>query len=243
MNNDGKDLLAFAIEAHGGLKQWNKFGRVVTHLHMFGSTWKDQGQEGATNDIIADIGIGRQHITYQHIFEPDTNAVFTTDYVAVKDAAGNVIDELYDPLLSFEGHYGKPWSRPQTLYFSGSGIWTYFATPFVLAADGVTYAEIEPWKENGETWRRLEVIFPDHLAKQSKRQIFYFDANDGLLRRNDYWTITLNGRGAAHYVHDIQEFNGIKFPTKRRIYTLQADNTPLLDPTRIGIDVLDLKLI
>ena len=30
-------------------------------------------------------------------------------------------------------------------------------TPFLFAMDGVATEELQPWRENGETWRRLKV--------------------------------------------------------------------------------------
>jgi hypothetical protein len=45
--------------------------------------------------------------------------------------------------------------------------------------------EIEPWQENGETWRRLKVTFPASIATHSAEQTFYFD-QEGLLTRHDY---------------------------------------------------------
>jgi len=48
--------------------------------------------------------------------------------------------------------------------FSGYALWTYLTQPFLYAYPGFVAEEIPPWKENGETWRRLKVIFPDNVA-------------------------------------------------------------------------------
>jgi hypothetical protein len=45
--------------------------------------------------------------------------------------------------------------------------------------------EIDPWEEDGETWRWLKVIFPDQIASQTRQQVSYFGP-DGLMRRHDY---------------------------------------------------------
>jgi hypothetical protein len=39
-------------------------------------------------------------------------------------------------------------------------MWTYLPTPFLFAMDGVATEELQPWRENGEMWRRLKVTFP-----------------------------------------------------------------------------------
>ncbi len=55
-------------------------------------------------------------------------------------------------------------------------MWTYLNTPFLFALDGVKTEEIEPWRENGETWRRLKVTFPPNIASHSTVQTFFFGA-------------------------------------------------------------------
>ncbi len=57
-------------------------------------------------------------------------------------------------------------------------------SPFILAQPGVMAEEIAPWSEQGETWRRLRVTFPETIATHSREQIFYIDT-DGLIRRHD----------------------------------------------------------
>jgi hypothetical protein len=59
-------------------------------------------------------------------------------------------------------------------------MWTYLTTPFSFATAAFT-EELAPWQEDGRTWRRLKVTFPDHFAAHSKEQTFYFDS-DGLLK-------------------------------------------------------------
>ena len=47
----------------------------------------------------------------------------------------------------------------QLVYFAGYAMWTYLTTPFLFVMDGVATEELQPWHENGETWRRLKVTF------------------------------------------------------------------------------------
>jgi hypothetical protein len=57
-----------------------------------------------------------------------------------------------------------------------------------------------------------------HFAEQT----LYFDDN-GLTRRHDYSVDSSNGAQAAHYLYDHQKFDGIIFPTGRRIYPRGPD--------------------
>jgi hypothetical protein len=97
-----------------------------------------------------------------------------------------VIESRDSPRTSFAGHVNEtPWDQLHAAYFNGYALWTYLTQPFLYAYPGFVTDEIEPWEENGETWRRLKVIFPDNIASHAREQITYFGA-DGLMRRHDY---------------------------------------------------------
>jgi hypothetical protein len=69
--------------------------------------------------------------------------------------------------------------------FGGYAIWTYLTEPIAYAYPGFIMEEIDPWEEDGETWRWLKAIFPVHIASQTRQQVSYFGP-DGLMRRHDY---------------------------------------------------------
>ncbi|MGH8639021.1 MAG: hypothetical protein ACREUZ_17950, partial [Burkholderiales bacterium] len=86
------------------------------------------------------------------------------------------------PRDSFADHgLDTPWDRLHLAYFAGYAMWTYLTTPFLFTMDGVSTEELPPWHENGETWRRLKVVFPPDIATHSTVQTFYV-GSDGLLR-------------------------------------------------------------
>lgn len=86
--------------------------------------------------------------------------------------------------------------------------WTYLTIPFCLTWAGFAVAEIEPWQEQDETWRRLRVKFPPHIASHSIEQAFYL-VKDGLLRRHDYEVEIIGNMPAPHYISDYQYVSGI----------------------------------
>jgi hypothetical protein len=51
---------------------------------------------------------------------------------------------------------------------------------FVAAQPGFATHELEPWTESGESWRRLQITFPDHIHTHCNEQILYID-NSGLV--------------------------------------------------------------
>ena len=100
--------------------------------------------------------------------------------------------------LTTDAHGGfERWRGSQLAYLAGYAMWTYLTTPFLFAMDGVATEELQPWRENGEMWRRLKVTFPHCIATHNTVQMFYF-GSDGLLRRHDYDAEVLGGSPAAH---------------------------------------------
>jgi hypothetical protein len=78
-------------------------------------------------------------------------------------------------------------------------MWTYLNTPFLLAWPGADYEERSPWKENGESWRRLSVRYPSSIATHSSKQTLYVDKS-GLLKRHDYDVEIAGDILGAHYI-------------------------------------------
>src|SRR5437879_10112169 len=79
---------------------------------------------------------------------------------------GTVVQKLTSPRGSFSGHdLMTPWSKLQELYFVGYAFVNYLSSPFNLAEPGFEVSEIEPHEENGETWRRMVVKFPDDAPR------------------------------------------------------------------------------
>jgi len=85
--------------------------------------------------------------------------------------------------------------------------------------------EVEPWQEDGETWRRLHVTFPDTIATHNPEQVFYFDA-DGMQRRMDYAPEVNGSPPTAHYTGDSKTFGGIVVPTRRRVHRRNVAHHP-----------------
>jgi len=69
--------------------------------------------------------------------------------------------------------------------------------------------------ENGQSWRRLQVRYPQDIATHCREQTFYFNQK-GLLQRVDYVTDVAGGVG-SHYCFDHVNYDGIVIPTLRRV--------------------------
>ena len=234
------ELLDMVIKAHGGLGRWNQLKQVKLHTSTGGYIWTVKGHEGALRDINMIVSLHKQGSVQEKVFPEGLRAVFEPKRVSLTTQDGKLVEELLNPRETFKGMaWETHWSRLQFVHFGTYATYTYFTTPFNLTLPGVITKEIEPWAEAGEVWRS-EVNYPDSFVTHSKRQVFYFDEN-GLLKRHDYWAETLGGAGAAHYVFDYKEFDGIKMPTRRDIYGLQDNNNYVPEPLLVTMKVLSVK--
>ncbi|MEU8222460.1 hypothetical protein [Kribbella sp. NPDC048915] len=207
---------------------------------MAGATWTKKGLRGQVFQKPSTVTVEPQPARTRFVpFAGDLNATYTPGLVTLQDAEGNDVERLENPRRTFADHQlDTTWTLPQGAYFSGYAMWTYLTTPFLLAEPGVQTREIEPWQQDGETWRVLEAEFPESIATHGKQQFFYFGA-DGLLRRTDY-TVEIFGAGiqrSAHYTNAHQVFDGFSFPTQRRVVPRKPDNATLDSPLLITIDL------
>jgi hypothetical protein len=230
------ELLNVAIDAHGRWDRWQNVSKFRARVNVGGATWALKGQAGALADVHVTAALHDQHVEFapfklagQHsIYEPARTAIETDD--------GRVVDSRSNPRDAFAGHQlATPWDDEHLVYFSGYAMWTYLTTPFLLRLPGFETQEIEPWSEEGEQWRRLKVTFPTTVPSHSREQIFYFDTK-GLLRRHDYSVDILGGTSSANYAMEYRTFNGLVYPTKRRVYAYGPDNRPLRDRLAVSLD-------
>lgn len=235
------DLVDFAIKAHGGLDRFSKFHFLTARLKQGGLLWALKGQGETLTDAHVKIDLHKEWATHWPFAPSTDHSVFTPDKVLIESDAGAVVEELADPRPSFAGfEMETPWSRPQLGYFAGYAMWTYLTAPFILARPGVVCTEVDPWSENGETWRRLKVEFPSSIATHSRVQHYYFDT-DGLLRRHDYEVEIQGNNSAAHYLTGPVEVEGITLYSEMRIVPNTPSNVPMSEPELVTIGLSEYK--
>jgi hypothetical protein len=235
------DLLALALEAHGGIQRWQELKSLRVSAAIGGAMWGLKGQSGILNQVTAQIDCRQQHVVYQPFTAPNRRGIFEPQRVAIEDTAGQLVAERRDPLQSFAGHGPQtPWDELDTAYFAGYALWGYMTAPFHFLLPGIVTEELTPWPEDGQTWRRLQVSYPPHLAVHSPVQTYYF-SQDGLLQRVDYHVAVMDGIASAQYVSEHRTFDGIVFPTRRRVYPRQPDGAPMRERVGVAIDISSVQ--
>ena len=236
------DLLATVIEAHGGLDRWAQTPRLVARMSIGGPIWGGKGWPDALTDETVEVDTTRERTVFDPFLNPGQRLVFDGDSerLQIQDADAKTLAERDDARAAFKGHLRwTPWDRFHLGYFIGYAFWNYLTTPFVFTRPDVQTREIEPWEEAGQTWRRLHVVFPPTIATHNPQQVFYFDP-DGLQRRMDYVTEVLGSSLVAHYTGEHREFDGLVFPTRRRVFRRNPDGTANVNVPSITIDISDV---
>lgn len=229
------DLLDFALASHGGLDRWRAIRTVTATLTSGGALFDLKGYGGGLGAVAATADSTIPRLTFTP-FAGAARGVFELDRVAVTMADGG---ERWreNPRAAFaDVGLETPWDDLHLLYFTGYAMWNYLCTPFLLTWPGFEVAEIEPWNEGAETWRRLRVHFPHDVPTHSAEQVLYFD-DEGLLRRLDYTAEVVSAIPVAHYCYDHQDFSGLVVPTRRRVLRRRDDGTAAPEPVFVEIDI------
>ena len=206
-----------------------------------GVLWKLKGQDGILRNVQLTISLQREWASHWPFGQPDRHTSFQPGRVAIEASSGDVVEERFNPRESFKGHVLEtPWDHLQLAYFAGYAMWTYMNTPFLFALPGVETEEVEPWQEDGESWRRLKVTFPANIATHSTEQTFYFDRR-GLLKRHDYNVDVSGGTPAAHYVSELNAVSGIIVPMKHRIFGRHPNGHHVPAPLVVSIDMSEVE--
>jgi hypothetical protein len=240
--SDVPDLLDATVEAHGGLARWKEVSSVKIDVSITGAIWDVKGQHDVLKDIVMVADTQREHVTTSFVGQDRTTS-FEPDRVAVQTSDGTVLESTDDPEKSFEGQTAdSPWGPIHVAYFSGEALWTYLNTPFLYLQARFAKEEIDSIEVEGETWRRLKVIFPEEVKSHTREQIFCFGP-DGLLRRHDYSVDILGGATGLNYASDYQEVDGLMFPTKRRVYAYEGDYQLVPEPLLVAVDITRITLL
>jgi hypothetical protein len=239
----GQDLLDKAIEAYGGLNRWKTIEEIVAHIRCGGAALPLRLKFGAFKSYEARISTTEPRITFSPFAGKRNRGVFLGDRVRIESETGQILAKRANAKTAFSSfRHNLYWDNLDALYFGGYAIWNYFSAPFLLLREGFEIREIEPWKESGQTWRRLHVSFPPNIPTHSREQVFYFNS-DGLIMRLDYTAEVFGGWAkAAHYCSDHKNFSGLIVPTHRRVLPRKSNNFPRSFPILVWIEVEQIAI-
>jgi hypothetical protein len=218
-------LLEEVLAAHGGREAWESAAEVTARLRSSGLalTMKRAGEPLREYEARVTVGAPRTVISPY----PGGVGVYERDSVWIESEDGAVIERRDHMRRRFPGLRRRLWWDPlDALYFAGYALWNYFNTPLLL-----TRCEVE---ERGPS---LHVRFPPDVPSHARTTVFHFDERR-LLERLHY-TAEVFGKWARanHVCSEHRTFDGLVFPTVRRV-TLRGTPGPVL----IAIDVEDVSV-
>jgi hypothetical protein len=232
-------LVELALEAAGGPDLLRGAREIHASLHGSGTAIRSKRFGWVPGEIEVACSVDEQRTVISPYPEEGRRGVFTGSEVRIERVQdGSVLKARQNPRARFPG--GRRllwWDDLDFLYFSGYAMWGYLLAPHSFLRDGVETRELEPWEEQDERWRRLEVSYPAPWHMHCRKQIYYFDPA-GRLRRNDY-TAEVFGSFAksAHMCGEHRTFDGLTLPTRRRVYGRRRNNKPRRRPTLVSIDI------
>jgi len=237
------ELLALAIEAHGGIHRWQEVSHFRVAASITGDVWTLKGKPGVLADVELEGEARDQRVKITPFPWPGRYTTWEPHRQTIETDDGMLVAERRDPVASFAGLTRRSsWDDLHAAYFAGEASWNYLVAPFVLARPDFITEEAGPWDEDGQTWHRLLVTYPETIVAHCRQQTYYFDST-GLLRRLDYTIDILGGVPAVHYPSDYREFAGIMVPRRRRIYVRNPDGSPVRDSVSLAIDVGNVTFI
>ena len=231
------------MAAQGGLDRYRSAAELRARVRCGGWAFPLKWQRGALADFTGTCSTSEPRTLIEPFGGAGQRGIFERDAVRIEDSSGRVIAERDNPRSQF-GKLSRNfrWDDLDLLYFAGYALWGYLNAPFLFADPRYEAREIDPWVEQGETWRGLEVSFPDDVPAHSKQQRYYFDER-GLLKRNDYTAEVFGGWAkAAHYCWEHREMDGLVVPSRRKALPRRGNGKPVTQVALVSIAIDDLQL-
>jgi hypothetical protein len=233
------NLLRSALEAHGGLKAWSSLQSLRANVCIGGALWNQKQLPGLFENTRVELKLSYQDVV-THLLDLGERIIFTPHQVSLESESGNTLDTCNDPRSRFSRRSAnRKWDKLHAGYFSGYALWGYLTAPFLYTYPGFDVQEIEPWYENGEHWRVLQVTFPEEYAAHTRTQYSYF-GEDGLLRRHLYTVDVLGGAQGANYASEYRAVDGVMVPTRRRVFAYDGARQKVTEPILVSIDLSEI---
>jgi hypothetical protein len=219
-------LLDQVLEAHGGLQQWNNLSDLVTEIQMEGHLCPPAAPSSTIPRSQAFFSLRQQRIIIvtddggeRILIEPHL-----VSFLGVRSSQLKVfpISETEAWAACAEGNL----DLLRTAYILGFAIRQYVTVPFLYTEPGFTVEEIDPWQEDGETWRVLKIGFPSDIEAPARVQYAYYGA-EGLLRRTRYRLGGAEDTDRVDYVSSYQEINGIWLPLAHEVLPCHSEGRKL----------------
>jgi hypothetical protein len=238
------ELLDEVLAAHGG-ERWRSISAITAQGRLEGLLPRRFAGNKLAN-FTFQVQVAEQHTVIRDFPKAGERAVFDRGDVRIETDDGEQLDARTDPRAAFFGLSGirrnLHWDPLDVAYFAGYASWNYLTAPLLLTRDDITVTEGEPWQESGQRWRRLQATFPPEIDTHCRQQTFYVDA-DGLIRRHDFVAEPVGSWArAALYCDRHRQFDGLTFPTRRRVLPRDPRGRALPRPNLLTLHFDEIEI-
>ena len=239
------ELLDEVLTAHGGVERWQSVS-AITARGRLGGLLPQRFPGNKLAKFTVEVEVAEQRTVLHDFPRVGECAVFDKGVVRIETRDGEELGRRTDPRPEFFGLSGVRrnlhWDALDTAYFAGYAFWNYLNAPLLLARDDITVTEAEPWQESGQQWRRLQATFAPEIDTHCRQQTFYVDNGD-LIRRHDFVAEPVGSWAkAALYCDQHREFDGLTFPTRRRVLPRGPGGRVPSRPTLLALDFDDIEI-
>jgi hypothetical protein len=234
-------LLEEIVEAAGGESRWRVAARIRARVRSGGLLPRTRMPGNRLADYTVTVETDHQRAVLDPFPEEGLRGVFDDGEVRIESGGGEVRERREGPREMFFGRSGLRrnlrWDALDSTYFAGYAMWNYLVTPLLLLRADVAVSEGPEWSGEGERWRRLDARFPAELDTHSPEQCFFYD-DGGRQVRHDYTAEVIARRArAAHYCSQHRTYDGLVFPTRRRVLPLRRDLRSRPFPVLVSVDL------
>ena len=209
-------LLKFAIEAHGGLAQWQKFSDLVADVDIHGTFCEQRGSAGMVPNSRVLLSL-REPNTVVLMADGQGRLLIQPDLISHMDERGECIESLAYPRETMirEGLH-TTWGMFRTAYFFGQTIRHSATAPFLYTYPGFALPTDST---------------PTDFEAPARVLLAYY-GSDGLLRRTRYRAEVLGGVDMTAYISSYASVDGISIPTSRELFACDSEGRKA--GTRVG---------
>lgn len=217
-----------ALEAYGGEPFWRQARSIRASVSASGLAFVLKGQR-PFHRIAVECDVREPLARLTPVDAAGSSGVLRGGTAFLENPRGSVIGRRENARTYFP--YGRRlfwWDSLDQTYFAGYALWNYLVFPALLLREDIR------WQETGPN--RLLAVFPGNIPTHSPVQEFLFDPASGLLRQHNYTAEVMGGWAkAANVIVEHGVWNGIPFPSHRRVTPRKKDGAPAGGPVLIDL--------
>lgn len=223
------------LEAYGGESFWRQARSIRATVSASGLAFVLKGQRHF-HRISVECDVREPFARLTPVDAAGSSGVLRGGDAFLENPRGREIGRRENARTYFP--YGRRlfwWDSLDQTYFAGYALWNYLVFPALLLREDIR------WEDSGPN--RLIASFPGHIPTHSPVQEFLFDPSSGLLRQHNYTAEVMGAWArAANVIVEHGAWNGIFYPSHRRVTPRKKDGSPSGGPVLIDLLIHDWEV-